>query len=899
MRSVLSEKPLPMAGRTRFVTLRDAAERLYGKKVSPYNQATKAQAEAFAQGLREIHGNPELMQALNLEWEFPAGHPKPRDIFSVTDPDGRVIQYTGVHERAPQAKPPVPEGGKGGGAPTEAAAGFNPIAVAKKADDLNIPENPQGGSFTAERKPPDMHIGHALSSPRSIRRPNGTTILAGAWERLAGKLGAKASDLTTGAEQTIETLTRAWGRTLDIIEHRMGEAAKRAGKKADAYAEDFIDLVERKFDDPLRKGANAAESELLALHDSLTKNFRDYITANYKALKMDPPEFITDQGYMRHLFLGDLRIKIAGQEGVITARTFAEAQKIAADILAKNPAAKITATGKVINAGDKAVRLSAARYFKMIGKLEDTTSLTKADLMEGFRGIIGQKGTKTKFAGYLQHRTKVKGWSKDYMAIMRSHASQVARTQSLTYLQRKMEPVIQRVERGIGTPNDAPLPGVAESMRSYMDTLWGTPTKAEIATGRLIEQTPVLRNYVAVPTLALRGLARKITDLQRLLKLEISPASSWMNDLQSYQTLWPLMKTKDFVALRAQIYNPKTIARLRDMGVFRGATKVEGSAVTQSGKFKGPFALASDRNRAMGYLFGEQEGRRLGMTEKMRDKNGKAWAEYVEFNSSQWNAAPLMRGWGGKVLFQFKGFPQKYAETLGIHPSGFMQEGTILGKGPNRAARIAKSVAATTAIGGLKAPILIGKSVIGYKVFMALKDGFVAAGMSEENANTAATGLWVGAPGLIGAELSGRVAILDEPRGEGFLEKAGNFVFGPTVGNIATVADNALPAMGIGKKPPETMREYLEHEQNKDAARNRIWKALTPLTRTVDTAEQMIRYGADAVDVKVGDDRWIRLTPQEAILMSLGYQPRAISEFFERQQSGIKTKTFSKIPKKR
>ncbi len=589
----------------------------------------------------------------------------------------------------------------------------------------------------------------------------------------------------------------------------------------------------------------------------MTNQFRDYIIESRRKLGIETPNDwgITDKGYFRHLFLGDIQIFKNG-DFIGVAPTYAEAQKMAYDVLTKEPDANLTAKARNTFFGDPTTRISTRKFFKLVGDIAEETTLSKQDIMEDLRGKVGRQSMRQKWAGYVLHRKGTPGFSKAYLDVMRIHAAQVYRTQELSKLNRAITPMMEDLRRN-------GKPGLADAVKEHMDALWGTPTKFEKDFGNLVRNTPVLRNHVANPDMAFRMLARKLTGLQMALKLKVSPRSALVNLLQPFSTLWPYAETTEFAGIYKDFMKPSTRRMLAERGVLDSSSKLETSGVGVRRQTPSPlnpanwFQNASEVNRGVGYLFGQRRALKLGMTPEQAHNYGLSWAEKVEFDNSQWNIQAVLRSPQGRVLGQFKSFAGKNLENV---RDVFAPENVSR---PQRAARIGKWGAAQLGIGGVKSLGLAAKVVGGYKIVKFLSDQLHQTGMKQEDADKWAHAAYYGAPSLVGQDLSASVAILEEPYGWTAMEKAANFVFGPTVTGALKIGE------AIGK------RDYED-----------VAKALTPAFKIYDVARQAGRTQR----VKVGSNQYVNLTPFEAVMRALGFTPLKVSEVYDKKDAGIKTR---------
>jgi len=480
--------------------------------------------------------------------------------------------------------------------------------------------------------------------------------------------------------------------------------------------------------------------------------------------------------------------------------------------------------------------------------------------MADMRGIVGRNLMKQKWAGFTQMRKGVKGYSKDYANVMNMHAAQVFRTQELSKLNHKLQPTIEAL-RTNGKP------GLADAIQSHLTDLWGTPSKFEQDFGRELQKIPLLKDHVANPSMAFRGLARRLTGLQMTLKLKASPRAALVNRLQVFSTLWPYVSTKDFAAASAEVLKPRVRKIIAERGVLSGSGKIEstgvGAWVRHTGSGLAPwnwFQRASDANRALGYWVGYKEGLRKGMSEAKAHDLGLSWAEKTEFDNSTWNIQPILRSPGARVIGQFKSFAGKNLENV---RDVFAPEKLPI---PQRVGRIAKWGTAQIGIGGVKSLGVAAKVFGGYKIVKALQQQLQARGMDKDDAEKYAKAVYYGAPSLLGQDLSASVAILEEPYGRTPLEQAGNFFFGPTIGGGINVASNLVKG-NMSKAAQQA----------------------TPAFKPANTIAQRIQSGDWTTDIKTGNKQSITLSPFESVMYGLGFTPLQQTEVYDKKDAGIKS----------
>jgi hypothetical protein len=187
--------------------------------------------------------------------------------------------------------------------------------------------------------------------------------------------------------------------------------------------------------------------------------------------------------------------------------------------------------------------------------------------------------------------------------------------------------------------------------------------------------------------------------------------------------------------------------------------------------------------------------------------------------------------------------------------------------------RQAKFLGSRLAIGGTKAalsPVRIALGVGGYELVVALSNQLQNYGMSKDEADRTAQGVYYGMPALMGQDLSSSVAIIDDLYGKSPEEKLVNLVGGPTVG------------MGFGL--------YKANSPEKVAT------TLTPYARGVSTAVELAKRGEATVPISRGER--MPLTDFEAVMRILGFTPVRQSIHFDAPPKSEKVKELAEKMRK-
>lgn len=781
---------------------------------------------------------------------------------------------------------------------TEHHGGFNIPAAVRRADDLNIapmqPTSPSGppvkkpGSFTLSgRKRRDVQLTDLVWSPLSIIDAWGNHLKTGVIERIGGPRGQRVSQTFTRAQSAIHDITTKWNHRVEEIVHNLDIHGKKQGKKRKQVFDEFITLIEKDFRDPDRHGRTPEEQQALDLHDALQGEKRRYILDSQNSLgnNLDPAVWgITEQGYFRRLFQGDIQLFENGQF-VGTARTAKEAQAKALDILAQRPNSQVEAAARKAFSGDPTLRVGSAKYWKTVNDLVKQTGLKPDQVSQTLQGVIGRAAAKRKGLGSLRQRKGYTGFSRDYADVMRIDTYQVARSQELSKLNRDIQPDIEWMRK-----ND--LPGLAEYVEGHLSDLWGIPKEWEVQFGRGFTNTPLLRNYVSNAALPFRQLTRFITGFWSAAKLRWNPKATIVNNLQSLTTLWPRVSSADYLKLIIEVNKPSVQRRLAEKGVFSAPTKLEQGGLTHNiSKFeilKNPFGHASNINRGMGYLYGESQALAKGLTHDQAHAEGMRWAELTEFNNSEWNAPAFLRTPQGRLFGQFQGFNLKNLENL------FAEQGIFDVRNPNipaaqKFARIAKWSLAQGVTGGIRSAGTIAELVGAYSLVLALKQQLKDRGWGEDEATNVAEALYLGAPALIGMDLSGSLMVFQPPYGQSIYENVGSTLLGPTFGTAITAATNyqRRGPIGIAEAitPYTRMGESLYQVANSSRANMKQPKTTQPAQKAIQSIKipGIIPKGSGGLggQIKVGNNQYLELTKFESTMRALGFTPSRQTRYFE------------------
>lgn len=736
----------------------------------------------------------------------------------------------------------------------------------------------------------DWNVFHDLAQPVSVIDMNGNTISIGAFERVGGALGKQFSQHTQNAKHNYMMKKGEWESKIasvkELIERASGanripsflfKKKKEVLKKAES---DFIELLERPFDDPERMKVLASDTELgqaLKIHDELTEEWRQYIIESRRALGFDVPENwgITDKGYFRHAFLDRVKVIVDGE--VTYAANYADAQRIVVEALGKNPQADVMIRARIPNFGqNEAVQLSKKGFWRLVGRLSQSVQIDKAEILDDIKGVVKPKYSPIKFYGPLLQRKGAEGYSMEYGKIMEMTATQLARSMELSKWAKDVQPIIDRFRKNEGTPEALDpyhKPLLANAMDAYKHALWGTPTESEKKFGQLVRKVfPNAEN----PEFALREIADKVTSLQSMLTLRYNIRSSAANLFQTTRTLLPFTSAKEMARLTAKIIQDKDFREIiKHSGVVRDMSKLNESSLRTWAEpaegvkrllKTGSFGIASDFNRALGFAFGYEQAIKDGKDADAAVRNGLTWAEKVEFDNTVWNVQPVMRAPMHRVLLQFKSFAMKDFEN-------FL---SVIGKMPGdekipyaKTRRVTKWLAGLGLGAGVRVVDVVAK-LFGIQLvvsaYQAVKEGLEENGMSPELADRFAAAWYLGAPAGLGANMSASLGLpwLEEWYGRTPWEKLGGFLAGPTAGKAIKVYENIQS--GSLEKIPRT---------------------ITPYAKTAEAIQSLVT--GEPVQIKTGKDEYLdpALSVAETVAFALGFTPTRQALFYDFKDAGV------------
>ena len=382
---------------------------------------------------------------------------------------------------------------------------------------------------------------------------------------------------------------------------------------------------------------------------------------------------------------------------------------------------------------------------------------------------------------------------------------------------------------------------------------------------------------VSDPDQSFRGLAGFLKGFQYNTKLRLNPRSALVNSLQPLQTLWPHLTTREWAKLQIEAAKPATWRRIAETAARESGGSIEN--VNDKKKFMGwadLFTPVSEYNRIVGHLAGELFADRNGLTGDAKARMAADWAKKVEFDNSAYDIPPLFSGKIAGVVGQFKPFMVKNIERIVSDWKSAPPEAlaTNSWKGAGTIARRAKMIAAQVAIGGVRSAVPGLKTIGGVLILGALAKSF-GKFMDDDKAEKLAEAVYFGAPALVEQDLSGSVAVFDEPFGKTAYEKLVNFGGGPTLSLIAKAYEE-----GKNINEAEDSKKQTKGEKQKAAAL-RLAKAVTPYMKFGQAAYSA--FNGETPKMWMGKE--VPMTKTEAVGSALLGTPLRQSKFYENKEA--------------
>jgi len=488
-----------------------------------------------------------------------------------------------------------------------------------------------------------------------------------------------------------------------------------------------------------------------------------------KKLKELVPDDWGIEDYIPNIHLGDYKIFYKGNyygSAVTKLNAKAKIMEIATEL--KN-------AGEKVDVGDFSVelrefmnpdivRVSSKRYHKIVGDLSKASRVSRDEVANAIRGIIGTKEGKEKFAFFKQKREGYEGYVKDLPYILRAYDNALVRWKHLTKLNREIQPILQQV-RTEGRP------GAAKYLEGVFNELWGYQRTSSRLFDASIRKIPYLKDVVRPfaldrwTAIVKNGLTFGL--LKTNLKYHV------LNAFQTEYLLWPNVTTKDFIEGIKLYRSPEGRTLLEKHGIkyFTGGKIEEGGKGITRPEFRERLGIFAPEtyNQEVAWLTMYRVYKRLGFDDA--DAANHAFLRgnlYTQFATMRTDVPAAFRGPIGSTVFLYRRFPVKTIEMF----MNIISDKNYPG--------VAKFLAVQLAFGGARlfaSPIkMLGLSYVSAKIYDEIK---------KEHGEGLANAVAFGLPGLVGIDLSYSVQLVDMPYGSSVQEKVGNLLTGPVGGMIS------------------------------------------------------------------------------------------------------------------
>ena len=634
---------------------------------------------------------------------------------------------------------------------------------------------------------------------------------------------------------------------------------------------------------------------------------------------MTPGIGVTEQGYFRHLALGNNHLIVDGHGTGQWYATYAQALNAAREVLKTKPDAKISIEGDNLVHGDPVLRVTTRRYFRTAAEIADRLNITPQEVMEDLHGVVSTKSGQQKFyAGLLKRQGGLENFRRDYIAVMRLTAYQVARSQELSHLRRQLEPVLEQMRKAGYTEAE-------EDIRTRLDALWGTPHtfSQRIANAvrsiQLPNGTPIGDHIPDIEGLLTSAVSRALK-WTNIAYLKFNLRSTAANLMQPWETLWPWFSTSEMVSAYRKALSPSSWAYLRSIGVVTSDSKFtldEPDLRTQAVRglstlrTKGFHGLASDLNKAVGFYLGYHAAREAGMDDNFASRAGQEWARYGEFDMRMVNVGRAWLSPQGRLMLQYRQYTAKWFEAMATISR--MQPGLAEGYGvePDKSfisgpgKRLLKASTARVIGGGvstLLSPLRLVGIATAMPIYRALAPVIAHAlgtDDDDERVQSITTGIVYGLPAAMHTNLSSSLNVVDLPPGDSLTERIALLFSGPTLNLAITFAEKFAPAIGQGHaaigaaiKDAATGGNLNENFQaNSELTSQRLEEAATGVIRRVPLLRQLqvpVRL-ALGKPVTIPLDRTMEIrveSPIDQALLAMGFAPVAASKYWDLKDSG-------------
>lgn len=466
---------------------------------------------------------------------------------------------------------------------------------------------------------------------------------------------------------------------------------------------------------------------------------------------------ITDGSYLPHIFSGDWKVeaRLGDRSRFVTrARSVQEAKLALRDFVRSNPdmaEAKFSISSESSIPAD-VVRMGDKQLFRLLNEMRERLEVDASEIKDATEGLLGRKASKQKWFGSLQQRLGAENYQKNFSDVLKAYISGLHRWRVLSQLNRDVSPLLEKT-RAEGRPR------AADELNLIIDHVWGKPAESTLLFDNFLKQLPGVRDYVR--PLALDRWLRAVRQVGAGAFL-LNPKYFVINRLQPLQGLLPLFG--EGLVRRAKFLQHSAEGKALlaqngvslDVGTF-GEVGVKGKLEKVRERLTGERS-----NQELAFLTAYLHGLETGLEPNAAATYGKLRGQlFTQFTPLAADTPPIMRGPVGATALQFGRFTVKNLELT----AQMAKEGKISG--------LARMAASLGLLGGLSFYMTTGH--VDQDNRLALKRK-LEEDLGEDLTNFAYYGL----PGLLGIDLSGSLALINEGRTDSIYEFIGRKATGPT-----------------------------------------------------------------------------------------------------------------------
>ncbi len=428
------------------------------------------------------------------------------------------------------------------------------------------------------------------------------------------------------------------------------------------------------------------------------------------------------------------------------------------------------------------VRVGRRRYYKVINEIAKSAKevVSKEEIRNYLRGVVGAKEAKRKFAGFLQHRKGFAGFEKKLDKVLAVNAYQFNKWNHIRRMNEVFEPLIKET-RNSGRPIAAQM---IEKTRDILSGTYQSPVSSAVDAS--IQGIPVLRDFIA-PRFLDRSLNHIKSTLATLF-IRLSPRFNWFtNPTQKYVTGRSLMHGSEWSEGVKFFKSPEGKDAMERHGVkyLTGGKITEATRAISSPNIREKTGiLASEtRNQEVMWSVMYQKAKKLGRTDQEAANyaylRGNLYSQFLPLSVDM---PPAFRGAVASSTYGFfRRFPVKNME-LGVD---FLRSKDVSGglRWLGYQLALAGPRLVTKPIGVI--PIASYLTYKGYKTLRSELEDKFGKEVGKRTADVIAYGL----PALLGMDMYYSFEFWNIPYGRSLNEKIGNLMLGP-LGGIGTGAWN-------------------------------------------------------------------------------------------------------------